>query len=73
MQAESYHLYAGAIGDELLQQWELKLAIAKPRMQEALGSGYEADEEIRRFLGYLQRPDTFTYSTVITVVGEKPR
>ena len=71
--AECYHLIAGAIDPNQYKQWELKLEIAKPRMQEALGSGYEAEEEVRRFLSYLRRPDTLTYSTVFTVVGEKPR
>jgi SAM-dependent methyltransferase len=70
---ECYHLIAGAIDPELFKQWELKLQIAKPRMQEALGSGYEAEEEVRRFLGYLRRPDTLSYSNVFTVVGEKPK
>jgi SAM-dependent methyltransferase len=73
VQSEVYHLIAGAIDAAILRQWELKLAIAKPRMQAALGSGYEADEEIRRFLGFLRRPDTLTYSNVFTVAGEKPR
>lgn len=73
VRAESYHLIAGAIDPAQYKQWELKLEIAKPRMQEALGSGYEAEEEVRRFLSYLRRPDTLTYSTVFTVVGEKPR
>lgn len=70
---EVYHLIAGAVDAATLRQWELKLAIAKPRMQTALGSHYEAEEEIRRFLGYLRRPDTLTYSNVFTVAGEKPR
>jgi SAM-dependent methyltransferase len=73
VQAECYHLIAGAIDPALYKQWELKLEIAKPRMQQALGSGYEAEEEVRRFLSYLRRPDTLTYSNVFTVVGEKPR
>jgi SAM-dependent methyltransferase len=73
VQSEVYHLIAGAVDAAILKQWELKLAIAKPRMQAALGSGYEADEEIRRFLGFLRRPDTLTYSNVFTVVGEKSR
>ena len=73
VQAECYHLIAGAIDPEQYRQWELKLEIAKPRMQQALGSEYEAEEEVRRFLSYLRRPDTLTYSTVFTVVGEKPR
>ena len=73
VQAECYHLIAGAIEPDVFKQWELKLEIAKPRMQEALGSDYEAEEEVRRFLSYLRRPDTLTYSNVFTVVGEKPR
>jgi SAM-dependent methyltransferase len=73
VQSEVYHLIAGAVEPAILKQWELKLAIAKPRMQEALGSSYEADEEIRRFLGFLRRPDTLTYSNVFTVAGEKSR
>ena len=73
VQVECYHLIAGAIDPDLFKQWELKLEIAKPRMQEALGSGYEAGEEVRRFLSYLRRPDTLTYSNVFTVAGEKPR
>ena len=73
VEVEPYHLIAGAIDPELFKQWELKLEIAKPRMQEALGSGYEAEEEVRRFLSYLRRPDTLTYSNVFTVVGERSR
>jgi SAM-dependent methyltransferase len=73
VKVECYHLIAGPIDPALFKQWELKLEIAKPRMQEALGSAYEAGEEIRRFLSYLRRPDTLTYSTVFTVAGEKPR
>jgi SAM-dependent methyltransferase len=73
VQAECYHLIAGTITPTLFKQWELKLEIAKPRMKDALGSAYEAEEEVRRFLSYLRRPDTLTYSNVFTVVGEKSR
>ncbi len=73
VQVECYHLIAGEIDPTVFKQWELKLEIAKSRMKEALGSAYEADEEIRRFLSYLRRPDTLTYSNVFTVSGEKPR
>jgi SAM-dependent methyltransferase len=73
VQVECYHLIAGAIDPTLFKQWELKLEIAKPRMQEALGSNYEASEEVRRFLSYLRRPDSLTYSNAFTVIGEKPR
>lgn len=73
VQVESYHLIAGEIDPALYKQWEMKLEIAKPHMQRALGSEYEAEEEVRRFLSYLRRPDTLSYSNVFTVVGEKPR
>src|SRR3989337_1267717 len=73
VRVECYHLIAGAIDPTLFKQWELKLEIAKPRMQEAPGSAYAADEQVRRFLRYLRRPDRLTYSNVFTVAGEKPR
>jgi|SRR5690242_8763436 len=71
VQAESYHLVAGAVSHRILKQWELKLDIAKPQMAKALGGEAQADEQIQRFLAYLCRPDTLTYSTVFTVTGEK--
>jgi len=73
VKVECYHLIAGEIDAATFEQWELKLEIARPRMAQALGSEYEAEEEIRRFLKYLRRPDTLTYSNVFTVAGEKPR
>ncbi len=72
VQAESYHLIAGEIGPEALKQWQLKLDIAAPQMARALGSEEKARECSQRFLEYLSRPDTLTYSTVFTVTGEKP-
>jgi SAM-dependent methyltransferase len=71
VQVESYHLVAGEISPRILRQWELKLDIAKPQMARVLGSRAEAEEQIARFLEYLCRPDTLTYSTVFTVTGEK--
>ena len=71
VQAESYHLIAGEAEPEILKQWELKLEIARPQMAKLLGSEAEAKEQARRFLEYLRRPDTLTYSTVFTVTGEK--
>jgi ubiquinone/menaquinone biosynthesis C-methylase UbiE len=71
VQVESYHLIAGEIEPAILKQWELKLEIAKPQLARLLGSESEAREQTRRFLEYLCRPDTLTYSTVFTVTGEK--
>jgi hypothetical protein len=71
VQVESYHLIAGAVAKHILKQWELKLDIAKSQMAKALGSKAEAEKQIQRFLEYLCRPDTLTYSVEFTVTGEK--
>jgi hypothetical protein len=72
VRVESYHLIAGEIAPAVLKQWELKLEIAAPQLARLLGSEVAAREQTRRFLEYLRRPDTLTYSTVFTVTGEKP-
>jgi ubiquinone/menaquinone biosynthesis C-methylase UbiE len=72
VQVEPYHLVAGEIDPISAQQWKLKLEIARPSMVRALGSEKEADEQIRRFMDYLSRPDTLTYSNVFTITGKKP-
>lgn len=72
VQVECYHLIAGAIEQRILRQWELKLDIAKSQMAKALGSKEEAEEQMQRFLEYLCRPDTLTYSVQFTVTGERP-
>jgi ubiquinone/menaquinone biosynthesis C-methylase UbiE len=71
VQAECYHLIAGEAEPAILEQWRLKLDIAGPQLAQLLGSESEAREQSRRFLDYLRRPDTLTYSTVFTVTGEK--
>jgi ubiquinone/menaquinone biosynthesis C-methylase UbiE len=71
VQAESYHLIAGAAEPRILKQWELKLDIAKGHMAKVFGSKAEAENHVARFLEYLRRPETLTYSTVFTVTGEK--
>ena len=71
VQIEPYHVIVGAIEPRILKQWELKLDIAKSQMAKALGSETEAENEIQRFLEYLCRPDTLTYSVQFTVTGEK--
>jgi ubiquinone/menaquinone biosynthesis C-methylase UbiE len=72
VQVEPYHLVAGEIDPTAAQQWKLKLEIARPSMVRALGSEKEADEQIRRFMDYLSRPDTLTYSNLFTITGKKP-
>jgi SAM-dependent methyltransferase len=72
VQAESYHLIAGEADPHILEQWKLKLEIARPQLSRVLGSESEAKEQSRAFLEFLRRPDTLTYSTLFTVAGEKP-
>jgi hypothetical protein len=50
----------------------LKVAIALPQVARVLGSDTAAKEYGKRFIEYLCRPDTLTYSNVFTVTGEKP-
>lgn len=69
---EVYHHYAGPIDPENNQLWDLKLDIARPAAARALGSEAAADSLKARFLAYLQRPDTFTYSNLVTVSGVRP-
>jgi ubiquinone/menaquinone biosynthesis C-methylase UbiE len=72
VQVECYHLIAGEIDPKILQQWELKLEIAVPWIARILGGERAATEQVQRFLEYLRRPDTLTYSNVFTVTGVKP-
>ncbi len=71
VQADSYHLYAGKIDERNLRLWELKLDIAIPVAVKALGSIEAAHDLKVRFLNYLKREDTLTYSVLFTVSGKK--
>lgn len=71
VKAESYHLFAGAIDAANLKLWELKLDIVRPAAAKILGSEAEASSLKARYLDYLRRGDTLTYSTVFTVSGVK--
>jgi SAM-dependent methyltransferase len=70
--AESYHLYAGAIDDRNLQFWQTKLDIALPIAASVLGGEPAALALRERFLEYLKRDDSLTYSVLFTVEGTKP-
>ena len=72
VQVECYHLIAGEPSPQILEQWKLKFDIALPQIAQVLGSERKAREQIDRFIEYLSRPDTLTYSNVFTVTGEKP-
>jgi SAM-dependent methyltransferase len=71
VQVEAYHLYAGAIDDRNLALWETKLDIALPAASKALGGDAAARTLKRRFLDYLRRDETLSYSVLFTVTGRK--
>jgi SAM-dependent methyltransferase len=72
VQVDPYHLYAGSISEEQLSLWQVKLEIARPQLKNILGSDEAAVKYSEQFLGYLERPDTLTYSCLFTVLGTKP-
>ena len=72
VQIDPYHFYAGTIVDDQLDLWRTKLEIAKPQLKKVLGSEEAALKYTERFLAYLQRPDTLTYSCLFTVLATKP-
>jgi ubiquinone/menaquinone biosynthesis C-methylase UbiE len=71
VQVECYHLIAGEIEPSIFQQWELKMKIATPQIARILGDERAANDQVARFLDYLRRPDSLTYSNVFTVTGQK--
>lgn len=72
VQIDSYHLYAGRIGEPEFLQWKSKLDIALPQITAALGSEDAAREYSGRFLEYLRNPATLTYCSLFTVTATKP-
>jgi ubiquinone/menaquinone biosynthesis C-methylase UbiE len=69
--AESYHLYAGAIDEHASSLWREKFDIVLPVAAGVLGE--PAAIALReRFLQYLRRDDSLTYSVMFTVHGTKP-
>ncbi len=67
-----YHLYAGAIDDKNYTLWETKLDIAMAALErrQTLESSRLLNLK-QRFLGYLKREDTLSFSMVFTVSGQK--
>lgn len=68
--ASSYHLVAGSIDPIERARWELKLEIASRALErDGLAN---ADALKARFLDYLDRSDTLSFSQVFTTWGTKP-
>lgn len=69
---EPYHLFAGQIDDHHYELWDLKLDIALPVITTAFGGDRAAYQFKQRFLDYLRRDDTLSYSILFTVTGQIP-
>ncbi|MBI1425457.1 MAG: methyltransferase domain-containing protein [Gammaproteobacteria bacterium] len=66
---DPYHLYAGRVNEKELMEWELKLDIALPLIEQVYNKE-KALELKQKFLSYLLDQNTLTYSVLFTVVGE---
>lgn len=71
VEVDSYHLIAGRVDPEQRAQWMVKLQIALPAITAALGET-AATAAIDRFMSYLDRPDTLTFSNQFTIHGTRP-
>ncbi len=68
---EPYHLIAGKINDKDYEAWKLKLDIISPYISKALGDDTKANDFNEAYLEYLLNPNTFSYSTLFTIVTRK--
>jgi SAM-dependent methyltransferase len=68
---DPYHLIAGAADATTLQQWRLKLDIARNAVVSSGKTSADVDALTDRFLRYLQRPDTLTYSVAFTITAKR--
>ena len=67
-----YHLFAGAIPEHDLENWQAKLDTIRPQGTKELESAEQYDHFVEQFVHFLKRPDTFTYSILFVVSGVKP-
>lgn len=67
-----YHKIVGPIDSSSREHWKLKLAIALPLIEAALGSRSHAEDFTLRYLEQLDGEASLTYSVQFTVVGQVP-
>lgn len=66
-----YHLYAGSIPENHLDNWKGKFETIRAHAVSELGSVERYDHFVENFLNFLKSPDTFTYSILFLVTGKK--
>lgn len=71
VQCLPYHLYAGAIPENQVDNWKSKFATIRAPAIEAIGSAQKYEEFSRYFMDFLRRQDSLTYSILFLVSGTK--
>jgi SAM-dependent methyltransferase len=71
VRVEAYHLIAGRISEPDRRLWELKLDIGRTATARVLGTAAQAAMLKDRFLAYLDRDDTVTWSLLFSVWATK--
>ena len=66
---QAYHVLAGTIDDERYGQWDMKIRTVANTLISLGWSDDRATSFCDRFMRHLRNPDTFTYSTLISVSG----
>ena len=71
VELEPYHLIAGKINEKDYAAWQLKLDIAMPQIEKALGDFKKAQLFKEAYLDYLLDQNSLIFSTVFTVLSTK--
>ncbi len=66
-----YHLYVGTADEGALENWKAKFSTIRPYALRAFPTERAYHEFVESFMAMLRDPDTFTYSVLIIVVGER--
>jgi len=71
VKAEPYNFFSGRIDEKNYNLWKLKLDIATPQIIACLGNKRDALAYKTKYLEYLKRDDTMSYSILFNVSGTK--
>jgi SAM-dependent methyltransferase len=72
VRVQPYHVIAAAIGEPERGLWVLKPKAIQRSLRQLGWAAGRAARLCRRFMAHLDDSGTFTYSTLITVIGIKP-
>jgi hypothetical protein len=66
-----HQVVAGAASLAVLNNWRQKLETLRPVGERVLGGPPAYDQVVREFLGFLQDPDSMSYSILFVVEGSR--